>query len=809
MTDQQQLPNPPSQQPTISDSIKSEAAAVVKSTTDEIETPSNNAQPSIFHVLFLPGGSVQKDTDKEENKPNIIIDDYLYQRHVFRKKAASRAASASNNTGVGGPVRIKEEGTKNNDKPVDGEIALNSLASPLEIAMVTCCVCPKAPDNSSSSEEQSSPTTQRSRLHRPIRPSNAGEDGDEPLDTPRTISMKDPKQKLEHNKQIGTLQQGQVAHFLKLLQMYCPQSTNEGLMYRSLAVEILQRTADWENGHHRLLKRGDNDDDGNTSSSGTTADTNSSDANGKKEIGQVGYTFRKRFHSGWYTGKVTEIIPRNNSNITANCAKDRRCVYNDGDEEDLSLEELKHLAELEELDGYHREEDEEQVEEKKTAVVEDGNASNSSGTGGEDTKVEGAEATESSSASTNAVAKEVEAVKSKSPPPVNNADSSNSNEHTVLRTFLAVGGMKLLARWLVEAYTVVQPSTSSNLLNNKRKASSQMNEIAVVSPSPTGALLLPLLTLLKSIPFDKDVIVASSIHKYIKRYKKALDKLSKGIDEDSLNNVVHPLAGGRSVGKAMRGVEEVMTSWNKATAALKASQQSDGRSDNEQKLHDPYGMLRDQLQSRFDELAAFHNNRTNPPEWVPTHVLGVVMASPKAAPASPTMSKPTLNSGSLKSNVNTSNNEWGTNRPSAAQLARDRFLEGFRKQKESVSSAAPIAGLVSATNRTSPPQKIQRIASGNDDPSPSSKKIYWADKPMGRKGVSPQPLVTERVFTKEEEYVEEVDDAEMQEMFGDEDDHDDDLPMEEARVGNSLVDAAVKDEGVKDEQEDSDLDDMF
>ena len=225
-------------------------------------------------------------------------------------------------------------------------------------------------------------------------------------------------------------------------------------------------------------------------------------------------------------------------------------------------------------------------------------------------------------------------------------------------------------------------------------------------------------------------------------------------------------------------------------------------------MHDPYGELRDQLQSRFDELAAFHNNRTNPPEWVPKHVLGVVMASPKAAPASPTMTKPTLNSASLKSTVKKNNNEWGTNRPSAAQLARDRFLEGFRKQKESVNSAAPMAGLVSATNRTSPPQKIQRIASGNDDPSPS-KKIYWADKPMGRKGVSPQPLVTERVFTKEEEYVAEVDDAEMQEMFGDDDDPDDDVPMEESRVDDSLDGAEVKDEGVKDEQEDSDLDDMF
>lgn len=57
-------------------------------------------------------------------------------------------------------------------------------------------------------------------------------------------------------------------------------------------------------------------------------------------IGDVGYTFRKRFDEGWFTGKVVRIRPG-----AAN-DQDRRCLYEDGDEEDLSLAELKRLASL-------------------------------------------------------------------------------------------------------------------------------------------------------------------------------------------------------------------------------------------------------------------------------------------------------------------------------------------------------------------------------------------------------------------------------------------------------------------------------
>ena len=61
--------------------------------------------------------------------------------------------------------------------------------------------------------------------------------------------------------------------------------------------------------------------------------------NDMKEIGEVGYTFRKQFGSmGWFTGTVVEIIPKSYL---------RRCVYTeDGEFEDLRVADLVQLAKL-------------------------------------------------------------------------------------------------------------------------------------------------------------------------------------------------------------------------------------------------------------------------------------------------------------------------------------------------------------------------------------------------------------------------------------------------------------------------------
>jgi hypothetical protein len=62
--------------------------------------------------------------------------------------------------------------------------------------------------------------------------------------------------------------------------------------------------------------------------------------NPKINIGDVGYNFHKEFDSGWYKGTVVEILSH------AVGGWDCRCVYEDGDCEDLTLSELKQLASL-------------------------------------------------------------------------------------------------------------------------------------------------------------------------------------------------------------------------------------------------------------------------------------------------------------------------------------------------------------------------------------------------------------------------------------------------------------------------------
>eukprot|EP00584_Thalassiosira_punctigera_P006741 CAMPEP_0172541594 /NCGR_PEP_ID=MMETSP1067-20121228/12375_1 /TAXON_ID=265564 ORGANISM="Thalassiosira punctigera, Strain Tpunct2005C2" /NCGR_SAMPLE_ID=MMETSP1067 /ASSEMBLY_ACC=CAM_ASM_000444 /LENGTH=1391 /DNA_ID=CAMNT_0013327663 /DNA_START=90 /DNA_END=4262 /DNA_ORIENTATION=- len=73
------------------------------------------------------------------------------------------------------------------------------------------------------------------------------------------------------------------------------------------------------------------------SSAGRGRGDNSSGTPPVINVGDVGYTFRKQFFDGWYIGKVVKIRPGAGG-------YDRRCHYEDGDSEDLSLSQLQTLA---------------------------------------------------------------------------------------------------------------------------------------------------------------------------------------------------------------------------------------------------------------------------------------------------------------------------------------------------------------------------------------------------------------------------------------------------------------------------------
>ena len=71
-----------------------------------------------------------------------------------------------------------------------------------------------------------------------------------------------------------------------------------------------------------------------TSPCAMTSKSTQQATNPKIKIGDVGYQFLKEFDSGWYNGTVVEILP------DAIGGWARRCIYEDGDCEDLTLNEL-------------------------------------------------------------------------------------------------------------------------------------------------------------------------------------------------------------------------------------------------------------------------------------------------------------------------------------------------------------------------------------------------------------------------------------------------------------------------------------
>ena len=77
-----------------------------------------------------------------------------------------------------------------------------------------------------------------------------------------------------------------------------------------------------------------------TSPSAMTSKSTQQATNPKINVGDIGYRFLKEFDSGWYNGTVVEILPH------AIGGWDRRCIYEDGDCEDLALNELIRLATL-------------------------------------------------------------------------------------------------------------------------------------------------------------------------------------------------------------------------------------------------------------------------------------------------------------------------------------------------------------------------------------------------------------------------------------------------------------------------------
>lgn len=118
------------------------------------------------------------------------------------------------------------------------------------------------------------------------------------------------------------------------------------LVRRYMATEAWKKRGDEMMMQQQLSSSKSESDVTNINNREDSSNNNNENDDTAVQIGDVGYEFRKQFDAGWYTGKVTEIILVGNM-------KNRRCHYNDGDVEDLSLDELKRLAKLDPDSKYY------------------------------------------------------------------------------------------------------------------------------------------------------------------------------------------------------------------------------------------------------------------------------------------------------------------------------------------------------------------------------------------------------------------------------------------------------------------------
>lgn len=593
-----------------------------------------------FHVLLLSGGNTSRDPQHEEFKRR---DDYLAHRFDFLKKKATKYAKDGKKDNTEYSVLLPDAKTRDN---IDDN--LQSVATPLEIAMIKCC------ERVTPEEEQATKPIHRSRLHRKICPSNYEEETPDPeessssflssqahTDTPGYTSCEDAQQSK------GVLLLGKEGHFTAMLSLYC---TSHAIGHRALAIAILQRTVERE------------------------AD-----------------------------------VSKQNKDIDA--------VKSDPDL-DMNANTDTNTNELKET----------------TATMEVTNATHKS-----------------------------------------THDEKRQCQPRRINNFLEVGGMKLLARWLVDSFTVVR-------LPKGHEA------------SPTGCLLLPLLHLLKAIPFNKDAVMASQIHKCIKRLKKALDTLVSGLDPSQLKRQKHPISGGLSVGEVISALDETMRVWKESAAAIAAV---DGRTADvtEESQHNPYQAMQQQLELRFDVLAKYQSEGGPPPDWLPSSVSPIIsgkfnlLAMHAASILNASSLPKAIVSGDKSNIVRQPEKQPGQNDKPAVRRPKDEVQPQSTQKTIAASreNKRTLDDLLFIKRKDIPGSKhaenLQQRAHASTD---STKKVSWVDRPKNRE-VPPRSLCEERVFYRT---VEEREDSIIQERSQCVDQNG---SIAEVKEGGSLEDSELED----------------
>ena len=202
-----------------------------------------------------------------------------------------------------------------------------------------------------------------------------------------------------------------------------------------------------------------------------------------------------------------------------------------------------------------------------------------------------------------------EAVKTETSEKVSDVEDKkdkDKDQEDRMSSFLAAGGLTILKEWLIDAMTPVKTviiKSPQSSAGTKQKINSP-RVIQEVS-SPTGPLLLPLLSVLEHMPFDKNLVKSSKINKQIRNLKKQLDEATashkgkKGQDQWR-----DPVAGGLVVAEVQTAVESLMQRWEERnkTSTLETS--------------DPFETLREKMAERLAVLKKFEAGDVSKPEWL-------------------------------------------------------------------------------------------------------------------------------------------------------------------------------------------------
>ena len=187
-------------------------------------------------------------------------------------------------------------------------------------------------------------------------------------------------------------------------------------------------------------------------------------------------------------------------------------------------------------------------------------------------------------------------------------DDNNNNDDDLGRMdrFLAAGGLKILKQWLLDAMTPVRMTVSEAAPQKASATKKEGSRTVLTVASPTGPLLLPLLSVLTDMPFDKKLVTTVQINKQIRNLKKQLDEalVTRKVKKGEEGQLRDPVAGGLAVVEVRQMVETLMERWQERikTSTLATA--------------DPFESLREKMRARLNSLKKYEAGESSKPLWL-------------------------------------------------------------------------------------------------------------------------------------------------------------------------------------------------